>query len=62
MVCKCVQNGISELKRGHKCVRLYLPVCLVNCEILPYLQHIGVITFGHVHESYVVSEQMWVGI
>ncbi len=35
-------------------VRLYhvhLPVCLVNCEALPYLLHIGILTFGPVHEA-----------
>ncbi len=37
MVCKFVQNEISELKRGQKGMRLYLPVCLVDCEALPYL-------------------------
>ncbi len=45
----------SELKREHNVVRLYLPVCLVNCEALPYLQHIGILTFGRVHEASVIS-------
>ncbi len=39
-----MQNEIFELKFEHKVVRLYLPVCLVNCEALPYLHHLGILT------------------
>ncbi len=51
MVCKYKYNEISELKRGQKVGRLYLRVCLVNCEALLYLQHLGIITFGPVYEG-----------
>ncbi len=47
MVHKYVKNEISE----QKVVRLYLPVCLVNCEALPYLQHLGILIFGLVPEA-----------
>ncbi len=39
MVCKYVSNEISELNRGQKVGRLYLPVCFVNCQALPIVTH-----------------------
>ncbi len=40
------KNEIFELKHEQKGVRLYMPVCLVKCEPLPYLQHLGILTSG----------------
>ncbi len=49
----CVKN-----KLGQNEARLYLPVCLVNCEALPYFQHLGihVPTFGPFHEALATSK------
>ncbi len=51
MLCKYVYNEISGLKHGQKVVRLYLPVCLITCEALKYLQQLGILTLGTVHEA-----------
>ncbi len=59
MVCKYVQNEISELQREQNVLRLCLPVCLVNCEALPYLQHLGILTFGPVHEASVIGKSVY---
>ncbi len=56
MVYKYELNKISELKREQNVVRLFLPVCLVNCKALPYLQHIGILTFEPVHEASATSK------
>ncbi len=59
MVCKYVSNEISELKCQQNVVRLYLPVWLVNCEALPYLQHPGILSFEPVHDASATSKK-WV--
>ncbi len=38
-------------KHKQKVVKLYLPVFLVNYETLPYLQDLGKLVFGPVHEA-----------
>ncbi len=47
---------MTDLKREQNVVRLYLLVCLVNCEGLPYLHHLGMLTFRPVHETSVTSK------
>ncbi len=44
------------LNHDPKVVRLYLPVCLVNCVALPYFQHLGILTFESVHEASATSK------
>ncbi len=56
MVYKYVSDKISELKREQNVVRLFLPVCLVNCEALPYLQHIAILTFEPVYGASATSK------
>ncbi len=51
MVCKYVYTEISELKLGHKPVRLPLAVCSINCKVMPYLHHLGKLTFGLLHAA-----------
>ncbi len=51
MICKYVQNETSELKGGNNTVRLCLAVCSIICEVLPYLQHLGKVTFGLLHAA-----------
>ncbi len=57
MLCKYVSNEISELKCEQNVVRLYLPVCLVKCEALPYLQQLRILTFAPVHEALITGKR-----
>ncbi len=58
MVCKYVQNEISELKRGQKTVRLCMVVCSINCEVLPYMHHLGKLTVGLLYAAS-ATKQKW---
>ncbi len=33
-----------------------LSVFLVNCEVLPYLQHLGKVRFGPIHDASVIRK------
>ncbi len=44
-------NMKSLSKRGQKTVRLCLAVCSIKCEVLPYLHHLGKLTFGLLHAA-----------
>ncbi len=59
MVRKYVWNEIFELKCEQKTMRLCLAVYSIYCEVLPYLHHLGKLTFGLLHAAS-VTKQMWV--
>ncbi len=56
MVRKYVWNEIFELKCEQKTMRLCLAVYSIYCEVLPYLHHLGKLTFGLLHAASVTKQ------
>ncbi len=57
MVYKYVYNKIAELKHEQKTVRFCLDVCSIIREGLPYLPHLGKLTFGLLHAALATKQR-----